>query len=167
MQKKIKFITTAAIIAAAYVVLTFVSAALNLAYGPVQFRLSEALCILPVLTPSAIYGLTVGCLISNILSFNPLDMLFGTIATLISAILTYLTRNIRFKGLPLLSMIFPVLLNAIIVGAEISVFYLSNAAFLTGFVISALQVALGETVVCYVIGIPLFGVLNKIKIPWR
>lgn len=167
MQKKIKFITTAAIIAAAYVVLTFVSAAFNIAYGPIQFRLSEALCILPVFTPAAIYGVTVGCFISNILSFNALDMLFGTLATLIAAILTYLTRNIRYKELPLLSAVFPVILNAFIVGAEISVFFLNNTAFFTGFIISALQVGLGEIVVCYGLGIPLYGVLDKIKIPWR
>ena len=161
MNKKIKFITTAAIIAAAYVVLTLVSAAFNLAYGPVQFRLSEALCILAALTPAAIPGLTVGCIISNLLSFNAIDMLFGSAATLIAAILTYYTRKITFKDLPLLGSLFPVVVNGLIVGAEIAVFFLPETAFFTGFAISALQVALGEMVICYGLGIPLYGMVKK------
>ena len=161
MQKKIKYITTAAIIAAAYVAFTIVSAVFNLAYGPVQFRISEALCILAAITPAAIPGLTMGCIISNLFSFNAIDMLFGSIATLIAAILTYSTRKITFKGLPLLGAFFPVVTNAVIVGAEIAVFFLPETAFVIGFAISAMQVAIGEAAVCYGLGIPLYGMFKK------
>lgn len=164
MKNKLRFITTAAIIAAAYVALTLVSAVFNLAYGSVQFRLSESLCILAAFTPAAIPGLTVGCVISNLFSFNAVDMLFGSAATLIAAILTYLARKITFKGLPLLGTAFPVIVNAVVVGAEIAVFFLPDTAFFTGFAISALQVALGEAAVCYGLGIPLYGMCKKIKI---
>ena len=66
--------------------LTYVSNIWNLAYGPIQFRISEVLAVLPVFTPAAIPGLTIGCLIANIFSFNPIDMVFGAAASLIAAV---------------------------------------------------------------------------------
>ena len=86
-MKRTKTITQAAIIAALYVVLTFVANTLGLARGAIQIRLSEALTILPYFTPAAIPGLFVGCLISNILVGSVLwDVIFGSIATLLGAI---------------------------------------------------------------------------------
>ena len=93
-KKKVNFIVLAGIIAAAYVVLTFVANALNLAYGPIQFRISEVMTILPILTPAAIPGLTIGCFISNLGSPYAIDIICGTFATFLASILTYYTRNL-------------------------------------------------------------------------
>ena len=88
-SKNVQYLTLGAMIAAAYTVLTLLAAALNLAYGEVQFRFSEALTILPVFTPAAIPGLALGCLLSNLWSgFGVADMVFGTLATLLAAIAT-------------------------------------------------------------------------------
>ncbi len=165
MQTKlnVKFVATSAVIAAAYVALSLLSAAFGLAFGPVQLRLSEVLCILPVFTPAAIPGLFVGCIISNLLSFSPLDILFGSLATLIAAVLTRAFRNITFKGLPLLSLLPPVIVNAVIVGAEIAVFFMPGEAFLTAFLINAAQVFLGQAAVCYVLGIPFYFAMKRVR----
>ena len=163
-NKDIYYVVTSALIAALYVALTYISNIWNLAYGPIQFRVSEVLAVLPVFTPAAIPGLTVGCLIANIFSFNPVDMLFGTSASLIAAVLTYLLRDIRFKGLPLLALLPPVLVNALIVGLEIDFFYLPEGASLWGFVLSAIEVGLGQLGVCYLLGIPFFLLVEKNRI---
>ena len=98
-------------IAALYVVLTFVAQAFGLASGAIQVRFSEALCLLPCLTPAAVPGLTVGCILANLLTgCAPWDVLFGSLATLIGAIGTRMMKN-----QPLLSWIPPVLSNTIIV----------------------------------------------------
>ena len=110
-KSKIEFIVTGALIAAAYAGLTYLCSAFSLAYGPIQLRISEVLTLLPIFTPAAIPGVTIGCFIANIGSFNALDMIFGTAATLIAAILTYYLRNIRFKGLPFLAMLPPVIIR--------------------------------------------------------
>ena len=123
-KNRINFIVTGALIAAAYAGLTFLSNVFSLAYGPVQFRVSEVLTLLPIFTPAAIPGVTVGCFIANIASFNAVDMIFGTAATLIAALLTYALRNITFKGLPLLAMLPPVIVNAVVIGLELAFFKL-------------------------------------------
>ena len=155
-----RYIVTGAIIAAMYAALTFLSNSVGLAFGPIQFRMSEALVILPVFTPAAIPGLVIGCLVSNIFSFNIADMLFGTIATLIAAILTRKFRNVKTFILPLLSLVPPILFNALIVGAEISLLYLEGNSFLYGFIISAIEVGLSEAAVCFTLGIPLYLALK-------
>ena len=93
-NKKVKFIVDAAVIAALYVVLTYLAAAFNLSSGVIQVRFSEALTILPFFTPAAIPGLFVGCIIANLLGGAiPVDIIFGSIATLIGAFFTYKLRN--------------------------------------------------------------------------
>lgn len=110
-NKNILFICQAAMIAALYVVLTFIANALGLANYAIQVRFSEALTILPYFTSAAIPGLTIGCLLSNWLTGCALiDIIFGTIATLIGALLTYALR--RFKWLASLP---PIAANTIIV----------------------------------------------------
>ncbi len=110
-NKNILFICQAAMIAALYVVLTFIANAFGLANYAIQVRFSEALTILPYFTPAAIPGLTIGCLLSNWLTGCVLtDIIFGTIATLIGALLTYALR--RFKWLAPLP---PIAANTIIV----------------------------------------------------
>ncbi|MBQ7108349.1 MAG: QueT transporter family protein [Clostridia bacterium] len=160
-KNKTNFLVTGGLIAALYATATYLAAAIGLAYGGVQFRISEALTILPVFTPAAIPGLIIGCFLGNIGSpFGMADVLLGTIATALAAICAYYARKITFKGLPLLSMLFPVVFNAVIVGSEIA-WFLPEGISAVGFLISAAEVALGELVVCYGLGIPLFYLLKK------
>ena len=110
-NRNVTMITQGAIIAALYVVLTMVANVMGLSSFAIQVRFSEALCILPFFTVAAIPGLTVGCLISNMLTGAMVwDVLFGSLATLLGAIGTYLLRKNK-----VLMMFPPVLANALIV----------------------------------------------------
>lgn len=160
-MKSGRYLAQGAMIAAIYTVLTLLAAAWGLAYGPVQFRFSEALTILPVFTPAAIPGLTLGCLLSNIFSgYGVYDMIFGTLATLLSAFATRWLRNIRFRRLPVLAPLPPVLFNALIVGAEIVCLSPTGFAW-AAFWSTALSVGAGELAVCYILGLPLEAALEK------
>ena len=161
-QKRVAFLAQAGVIAAAYAALTYVCALWGLAYGEIQFRFSEALTILPLFTPAAIPGLTLGCFIANIGSpFGVIDMLLGTLATLLAAIAVYLVRNVRWKNINFLAPIFPVLSNAIIIGLEIS-WFMPEGLTWAGFLAAAVSVGLGELVVCYGLGLPLSILLDKL-----
>ena len=163
-NKKTMFIVKSAIIAAIYAGLTYFAAILNVAYGGIQFRFSEALTILAVFSPAAIPGLTIGCFLGNITSpYGIVDIICGTLATLIAAILSYWTRNVKFKDLPLLSAIFPVITNAVIIGLEITLFMPEGFKF-EAFLFSAAQVGFGELVICYGLGIPLYKIMKKRKL---
>ena len=130
-KRKTDFVVKSAVIAAIYAGLTYFAAILNVAYGGIQFRFSEALTILAVFSPASIPGLTIGCFLGNITSpYGLVDIVCGTLATLIAAVLSYKTRNIKFKDLPLLSALFPVISNAIIVGLEITLFMPEGFAFM-------------------------------------
>ena len=156
------FITQAAVIAALYVALTYISSAMGLAYNSVQFRLSEILTVLPVFTPAAIPGLTLGCFIANISSpFGIIDILCGTLATFLASVVTYAVRNITLKGMPVLATIPPVLFNALIIGLEI--WYLEGK-LPEIFFISALQVGAGQAVMCIVAGLAFVRAVRKTKI---
>jgi uncharacterized membrane protein len=162
-KAKLQYVTTAAIIAAIYAALTYFGAFFGLSYMAIQLRFSEVLTILPIFTPAAIPGLTIGCFIANIGSFNMLDMVFGTIATLLAALLTRLFKDIKFKGLPLLALFPPVIVNALIIGLEIAIFLLPKGLSLYGFLISALQVGTGQLIVCYALGIPFYLTIDNTK----
>ncbi|MBR3561245.1 MAG: QueT transporter family protein [Oscillospiraceae bacterium] len=151
-----KYLTRAAIIAALYVVLTYLAGLMNLAYGPVQFRFSEALTVLSFLFPEAIPGLFVGCVVSNLISpYGMLDLVVGSAATLLAAIWTAKCRKRWFAPMP------PVIANAVLVGAMIAWYEAGfGAGFLAAFVYNAATVGLGELVVCYVLGLPLLKVLE-------
>jgi len=159
--QRTQYMVQGAVIAAIYTILTLLAAAVNLAYGPIQFRFSEALTILPIFTPAAIPGLAIGCLLSNIWSgYGVADMVFGTAATLLAAIVTRMVRNIRFKNVPYLAPLPPVLINAVIVGLEISI--LSPGGFVWAtFWSMALSVGADELVICYVLGLPLASALER------
>ena len=152
-----KKLTRCALIAAIYVALTLLSNALNLAYGPIQLRFSEAMTVLPFLMPEASWGLFIGCVLSNILSpYGPLDMIVGSAATLLAALLTARCRNKWTAALP------PVLCNAILIGALIAWEEAGvGNGFPPAFFYNALTVGLGEAVACYVLGIPLLGMMQK------
>lgn len=158
---KTTYLAEAALIAALYVGLTFLSSVFGLAYGGVQFRISEALTLLPALFPAAVPGLTLGCIIANLTSpFGVVDIVVGASATLLAALVSRALRGMRVHGIPLLSALPPVIFNAVFVGAEIT-FFLPDGASLTGFLLSAGGVALGEAVVCLALGLPLTVTLER------
>lgn len=163
-KNRIKYIVTGAIIAATYAGLTYLSNFFGLAYGPIQLRISEVLTILPLFTPAAIPGLTIGCFIANIGSFNVADLLFGTSATLCAAWLTYILRDKTVKGLPIFAFLPPVIINALVIGFEIAIFLPSNKGFLYGFLLSGLEVGIGQLIVCFCFGIPFYYLVKKYKI---
>lgn len=161
-NKKIMNLVLGAMIAAIYAAATYLSSVFGIAYGPIQFRFSEALTVLSVLTPAAIPGLTIGCVIGNLASpFGIWDIVFGSLATLLAAITARALRNVKIKSLPLLSIIMPVIFNAIIVGAEIVFLLPGGEASFSAFLIAALEVGAGELAVCLIGGIPLYYGLNK------
>ena len=150
-----------AMIAAIYAALTYAASLVGLAYGNIQFRFSEALTILPVFTPAAIPGLAVGCFLGNLGSpYGIVDIVCGTLATFLASILTRKLRKIKIKNVPWLAPLPPVIMNALIVGAEIAIFMPKGFSWV-GFLISALQVGAGELVICYGLGIPLYLILQK------
>lgn len=159
-KERLNYITTAAFIAAVYAALTYFGNFFGLSYGPFQIRFSEALTVLPIFTSAAVPGLTVGCFIANIGSFNLLDMVFGTFATLIAAILTRLLRKIKFYKLPLLAIAPPVLINAIVIGLEIAIFFIPEDLSLYTFLTYAAYVGVGQLIACYGLGIPLYLALK-------
>ena len=164
-NKKIMHLVQGAMIAAVYAAATYASAVLGIAYGPIQFRFSEALTVLSVFTPAAIPGLTIGCILGNLSSpFGIWDILFGSLATLLAALAARKLRNVTVKGLPLLSIIMPVIFNALIVGAEITLLMPTDEAGLSAFALAALEVGAGELAVCLAGGIPVFYALKKMNI---
>ena len=157
-MQRTKLLARGAMIAAAYVVLTYLQNIIfpNSASFAIQFRASEALCILSLFTPVAIPGLSVGCLLFN-LSYAmalPLDPVMGTLATFLATGSMYLLRNIKLKGLPLLALLMPALFNAILVGWELEL-YIGG-----GFWLNALYVAIGEAAVLLTLGTLLYFALK-------
>ena len=156
MRSSTRRLTASAAVGALYVVLSLLSSALNLAYGPIQCRFSEALCVLPFLLPSSVWGLAAGCLLVNILSpYGPLDMAVGTLATLLAALWTRRCRRPGTAALP------PVLCNGVLIGGLIA-FETTNfgGGFLLAFLYNAATVALGEAAACYLLGLPLLRWLS-------
>lgn len=146
--------TQAAMIAAIYVVLTYVFAPFS--FGEVQIRIAEALTILPVFTPAAIPGLFVGCIVGNILGGAILpDIIFGSIATLIGAVFTYQLRNKNRFLAPLP----PIISNTVIVPFVIRYGY--GVALPIPFMM--LTVGVGEVVGCGVLGLVLYTALNRYR----
>jgi uncharacterized membrane protein len=149
----VRNLTIAAAIAALYAALTLLFAAIS--YGPVQFRISEAFTILPVLFPQAVPGLAVGCLIANLLgSATPWDVIFGTLATLAAASLTR-----RWRKNIWLAAAAPVVCNAVIIGLVLH-FTLADALLIP----TVASVGLGEAVVVYALGVPLSAALRRVPL---
>ena len=166
IKKKNAFIAQTAIIGAMYAALTY---AQNLILPgtttmSVQFRASEALNVLALFTPAAIPGLTLGCVISNIASIGqglPLDMIFGSLATLGSAICMYALRNVKLGKYPLLAMLMPAVWNGVIIGWEIEHFFIEGDFEFVGFLTQGGLVALGELGVMAVLGTALYFIIIK------
>ncbi|HJC43307.1 MAG TPA: QueT transporter family protein [Candidatus Mediterraneibacter gallistercoris] len=151
---KVLFIAQAAMIAAIYVVLTLIGASFS--YGEVQVRISEALTILPAFTPAAIPGVFLGCLISNILGGCILpDIIFGSLATLIGAIFTWMLRN-KSKYLAPLP---PIIANVIVVPFVLKYGYMVPLPI----PFMMLTVGIGEVISCGVLGLILYTALNRYR----
>ncbi len=149
-------ITFAAVVAAVYAALTFAIA--PIAYGPVQFRVTEVLCILPFFFPFSVWGLFVGCIIANLASmYGPADVVFGSLATLLAAVLTMALGRGSAKStlVKALACLPPVIVNAVVVGALIAFAETQpGGAFWPAFILNGLWVGFGELVVLYALGLP-------------
>lgn len=164
--KSTMYIVQAAVIAALYAVLTILQNTLlpGSASMAVQFRVSEVLTILALYTPAAIPGLTIGCVIANISSLStlgPYDLIFGSLASLVAALLMYLLRNKRILGLPVAAALMPALANGIIVGFEIE--FLEGGFHFLSFLLQGGLVALGELAVLFILGLPLSRLIESQK----
>lgn len=166
-NKSIQMISQASIIAALYAALTIMQNVLlpGSASMAVQFRVSEVLTVLALFTPVAIPGLTVGCIVANISSISSLgavDMIFGSIASLLAALSMYALRKVKFFKIPFPALLMPALMNGIIVGFEIDFFFVNAYSFdFTDFLIQGGLVAIGELVVLMVLGIPFYLALDN------
>ncbi len=160
-KKAVNKLAASAVIGAAYAVLSIVFAFIG--YGPVQFRLAEVLCILPFFLPFSVWGLFAGCVVANILSpYGPIDIIFGSLATLIAALLTMYIGRVSCGGAAarVLACLPPVVCNGLIIGALIA-WSTAKEAFFVSFVWNAVTVAFGEAVVMYAIGLPLMIYLPR------
>lgn len=177
----VKKLVIAAAIAAVYAVLTMVLAPIS--YGSIQCRVSEALCVLPFFFPASAWGLFVGCAIANVISAaGILDIIFGSLATLLACLCTaalgkrYRSRkNLpeweregRLEQIPswpgcILACAMPVIFNGPIIGAVLAKMYPLDEGFLLSFILFGTQVAIGEAVAMFVIGLPLMRYLPRFK----
>ena len=154
-NSKALFVAHASIIAALYVVLTLFSNALGLANYAIQIRFSEALTILPYFTPAAIPGLFVGCILSNTLTgCLPLDIIGGSIATLLGAICTYKLRKWKY-----LSPLPPIIFNMLIIPPILSFVYRFEGTLYY----FTLTVGIGEILSCGILGTFLLLFLEKYR----
>ncbi len=156
MNKKTQFLTQSALVASLYVALTLISASLGLASGVIQVRISEALTILPMFTVAAIPGLFVGCIAANLVTGAALwDIVFGSVATLLGAVGTYLLRRNRY-----LATIPPIMSNTLIIPFVLKIAYGVGE----GYSFLFLTIFLGEFISCGVLGILLSRAFAKTKI---
>ena len=155
MRKSTRYIAEGAMIAALYVILTYITFAMGLDKGAVQCRLSEALTVLPVFFPSAIPGLFIGCLVSNILTGCAIwDILFGSLATLVAAIVTS-----RLKRFPYLAAVPPIIANTAVIPPILATVY----GVETALPIIFLTVFAGEVISCGGLGTLVVHTIKKHK----
>ncbi len=165
MQKsKTKALVRTALIAAVYTAVGMALAPIT--FGSVQVRVSEALTLLPVVMPEAVVGVTLGCFLTNVIGvftganvLGALDIVFGTAATLAAALVTRRLRDVRVKGIPFAAAVPPVLFNALIVGAEL--WWALGPRTTAGFLLQAGGVALGQSISCFLLGLPLLLIVNR------
>ena len=160
-------IAFAGILAAVYAAVTIATA--SFAYGPVQFRIAEALAVLCCFTPAAIPGMVIGCMAANLASFvSPWDFLIGTCATLLACVITWvMSRDLDAKRWKVWLIPLPTILcNAVIVGAEIAIFF-DRSATLTAWFANALSVGAGEAAVMYALGLPMLFFLRRSRLSQR
>ncbi len=164
-MKKTNNLSKQAMIAALYTVISLVMA--PIAFGSVQARVSEALTLLPVFGIGNVWGVTVGCFLTNLVGLatganilGSLDIIFGTAATFAAALLTYFFRNIRIKNMPVLSALPPVIINAIVIGWELCI--MINGEFHPViFTAQAVAVGIGQALSCFVLGLFLVRIIEN------
>lgn len=157
MKSKTLMLTEASLIAALYVVLTLLSNIAGLASGVIQLRLSEMLTVLPMFTRSAVPGLTIGCIIANMLTGCALwDVVFGSLATLLGAVGTMCIG----KKKPLLALLCPIVSNTLIVPKLLQSVYGAEGSYL----FFTVTVGLGELLSCGVLGLILYKLLKRTDI---
>ena len=156
----VRQITFSALVGALYVALCYLGNIFGLNFGIFQCRFAEALTVLPFLCPATAWGLFAGCVLSNLLSpYGLPDLIFGSLATLLAGLLTARCKNRWLAPLP------PVICNGLIVGALLAWYEAGfSAAFPGMFAFNALSVGGAELLVCYVLGIPLLSLLERMKI---
>ena len=162
----VRRLTFAALIAASYAVITILTA--SFAYGPIQFRIAEALCILPFFMPFTTWGLFVGCVIANLLSpVGVMDVIFGSLATLGCCLCTAAIGrgwDGRGWGRQILACLMPVVWNAVIIGLLLALFYAEEGkAKIVLFFLYGAEVGVGELAVMFILGLPLMRWLMKAK----
>ncbi len=151
-------LTRCAVVAALYVALCLALAPFS--YGAIQVRVAEALCLLPVFGPEYIVGVTLGCALANLLGSSLIDVVFGTLATLLACLCTYAAGRRRIGGLAIPAAVPPVLWNAAIVGPEIAIFF-SDAPATAGLILwSAVTVGIGEVISCGILGVALVRLIE-------
>lgn len=165
MTKKTSLITINGLIAALYAVLTLLPLIIpslgQYLYGTIQFRISELLCILPFFIPSSYWGLFIGCAVANYIGMSfgftsPIDIVIGSLATLIAAFIASKIKNKWLVPLP------TVVFNAVIIGIMLTFLYpMGDVSFFHNALIYGAQVGFGELVVCYGLGIPFLNLLLK------
>ena len=161
-QKKlsVRRLVRCAVIAAVYVVVCLVLAPFS--YGAVQVRVAAALCLLPVFGAESIVGVTLGCFLANLIGSTVIDVVFGTLATLMACLVTYKLRNVRIKGLAIPASLPPVVFNMIIVGAfEITFFFSDGAPTAALAAFNAVTVGIGEIISCTVLGVALVKLIES------
>ena len=166
MRKRAHYLARAALIAALYAVLTHMQNILipNSATMAIQFRASEAMCVLALFTPAAIPGLTLGCLIFNMISgATALDFVIGSMASCLAAVAMWLLRNVTVKGYPLIAMLMPAVMNGLLVGWELTVFL----GLPGGFWVNAAYVAIGEAAVLLTLGSAVFFAMRRRRLDKR
>ena len=155
--------TQGALIAAVYVILNLLQNAIfpNSTSMAIQYRAAEALCVLAFFTPAAISGLSVGCLLFNLIGYAavmPLDLLFGTLGSLFAAWSMYILRKVRICKTPVLGLLMPSVFNGLLVGLSLHITY--GLAFW----LNAAYVALGELAVMLTLGIALYWLFERYKL---
>ena len=159
-NRSVRRLVRCAVIAAVYVVVCLVLAPFS--YGAVQVRVAEALCLLPVFGAEYIVGVTLGCFLANLLGSTVVDVVFGTLATLLACLVTYKLRDIRVKGLAIPASLPPVVFNMIIVGAfEITFFFSDGAPTAMLAVFNAVTVGIGELISCTILGVALVKLIES------
>ncbi|WP_079410637.1 QueT transporter family protein [Alkalithermobacter paradoxus] len=149
-MKRTNYLVQSALIAAIYACITIIFAPIS--YGQLQVRISEALTVLPYFTPAAIPGLFIGCVIANIYGGGGIiDIVFGSLATLLAAILSYKANKKILVPLP------PVIVNGIVIG------FVLNYLYSLPLIITMIWVTIGQLIACYGIGYPLMSILERYK----
>ena len=182
MNKKTTYVAQAGMIAAVYAAATLIALMLlqGLAWGPVQFRISEAVCVLAVLPPAAVPGLTIGCIIANLMALaingtgalGMLDVVFGSLATFLGALWCW-----KMRERPKVALLGPVIANALIVPAYLPLLLQGlgyytipftsialDGLYLPMYLFGVVATGLGEALVMYVLGLPLLSALKLFNV---